>query len=390
MTRDIFRLAYDVHMLAGESDTAEAMLYGEIIQDCPSAWKWSEEDKSAADFDKEIKGVKRNGAKKLLLRINSPGGMCTESIAMRSILANAGFDEINILIEGMCASAATDIATLPGAHVAIAEGSEYMIHNPQCQAEGTAADLERTASRMRNIEQMSRAFYAKRSGQNEEQIKAWMDAETWFTAEQAVQYGFADQVIEAGSQAVACASMREMATMRGLYKAVPEQIAVRKEAQNDLQNDGSNESPVAGNSTVIDHEEETQTMEIKDITQEQLLAENPALLEKIQQAALTQERQRQEDIDAITPPVAEYQRMAEDAKRNGTPFTEYQRSLVAAQRQKGTSYMTARQQETAAAQQVTGGHVENQKTEEDEIKQNAKDIAAYASAYRGSTDGSMY
>ena len=106
---------------------------------------------------------------------------------MRSILANAGFEEINIRIEGMCASAATDIATLPGAHVAIAEGSEYMIHNPWCYALGNANELEHTIERLRNIEKMSRGFYMKRTGQAEEQIKDWMDAETWFTADQAVE-----------------------------------------------------------------------------------------------------------------------------------------------------------------------------------------------------------
>lgn len=391
MPRDIFRLGYSVRMEAENSDTAEIMLYGQIVEDGPKWWKWSEEDKSAADFDKAVKDVREKGAKKLLLRINSPGGVCTESIAMRAILGNAGFEEINIRIEGMCASAATDIATLPGAHVAICEGSEYMIHNPWCMALGNANELEHTIERLRNIEEVSRGFYAKKSGQSEERIKEWMDAETWFTAEQAVEYGFADELLEAEvtgeTPAAACASSREMAAMRGLYKAVPEQIAVREDAP---QETDSNEAPVAGDSTVIHHEEETHSMEIKDITQEQLLAENPALLEQIQQAALTAERQRQEDIDAITPPAAEYQAMAEEAKKKGTPFTEYQRALVAAQKQKGANHLAARQEETAPAQNIAGGAAETPKNEDEEIKQNAEDMAKYAKEYRGNADGGMY
>lgn len=394
MPRDIFRLGYSVRMEAENSDTAEIMLYGQIVEDGPKWWKWSEEDKSAADFDKAVKEVREKGAKKLLLRINSPGGVCTESIAMRAILGNAGFEEINIRIEGMCASAATDIATLPGAHVAICEGSEYMIHNPWCMALGNANELEHTIERLRNIEEVSRGFYAKKSGQSEERIKEWMDAETWFTAEQAVEYGFADELLEAEvtgeTPAAACASSREMAAMRGLYKAVPEQIAVREEETEAPQETDSNEAPVAGDSTVIHHEEETHSMEIKDITQEQLLAENPALLEQIQQAALTAERQRQEDIDAITPPAAEYQAMAEEAKKKGTPFTEYQRALVAAQKQKGANHLAARQEETAPAQNIAGGAAETPKNEDEEIKQNAEDMAKYAKEYRGNADGGMY
>lgn len=427
MPRDIFRLGYSVRMEA-ESDTAEVMLYGQIVEDGPKWWKWSEEDKSAADFDKAIKEVREKGAKKLLLRINSPGGVCTESVAMRGILGSAGFDEINIRIEGMCASAATDIATLPGAHVAIFEGSEYMIHNPWCYALGNANELEHTIERLRNIEQVSRGFYQKKSGQSEEQIKEWMDAETWFTAEQAVEYGFCDELLEAEvggeTPAAACASAREMDIMRGLYKTVPTQIAVKAEpaepeeeertvlTQDELllqhtpripageqtepaENAGtnpiiSNETSVAGDSTEIKNEEEQAHMDIKDITQEQLLAENPALLAQIQQAAVAADRQRQEDIDAITPPSAEYQAMAEEAKKNGTSAMDFHKQIVAAMKQKGANHQAARQQETAPAQKVTGGAPQDTQTTDQDIKAYAEEVAGYAKAYRGSADGGMY
>lgn len=424
MPRDIFRLGYSVRMSAEDSDTAEIMLYGQIVEDGPKWWKWSEEDKSAAEFDKAIKEVREKGAKKLLLRINSPGGVCTESVAMRAILGSAGFDEINIRIEGMCASAATDIATLPGAHVAICEGGEYMIHNPWCYALGNANELEHTIERLRNIEATSRGFYAKKSGQSEEQIKEWMDAETWFTAEQAVEYGFADELLEAEvggeSPAAACASAREMAAMLSLYKSVPQQIAVKGKdnepeepekttvTEDDLLNEHvpkipvteetepaetiSNAAPVAGAATEINqHEEETDTMDIKELNVEQLRAENPALLEQIQQAAIAADRQRQEDIDAITPPTAEYQAMADAAKKNGTSAMDFHKQIVAAMKQKGANYQAARQEETKPAQKVTGGAPQDTApNDEQEIKQYAAEMATLAKAYRGSADGGMY
>ena len=424
MPRDIFRLGYSVRMSAEESDTAEIMLYGQIVEDGPKWWKWSEEDKSAAEFDKAIKEVREKGAKKLLLRINSPGGVCTESVAMRAILGSAGFDEINIRIEGMCASAATDIATLPGAHVAICEGSEYMIHNPWCYALGNANELEHTIERLRNIEATSRGFYAKKSGQSEEQIKEWMDAETWFTAEQAVEYGFADELLEAEvgaeSPAAACASAREMAAMLSLYKSVPQQIAVKGKdnepeepekttvTEDDLLNEHvpkipvteetepaetiSNAAPVAGAATEINqHEEETDTMDIKELNVDQLRAENPALLEQIVRDAVAEDRQRQEDIDALTPPTAEYQAMAAEAKKNGTSAMDFHKQIVAAMKKKGASYQEARQQETAPAQNVTGGAPQDtEHNNEQEILQNAKDVAEYAKAYRNAPDTGMF
>lgn len=394
MPRDIFRLAYNVHMKAENSDTAEVMLYGEIVEDGPKWWKWSEEDKSASDFDKAIKDVLKAGAKKLLLRINSPGGVCTESVAMRSILANAGFEEINIRIEGMCASAATDIATLPGAHVAIAEGSEYMIHNPWCYALGNANELEHTIERLRNIEKMSRGFYMKRTGQAEEQIKDWMDAETWFTADQAVEYGFADEVLEAEvkgeTPAAACVTSRVMATMRNLYKAVPEQIAEKDAEPAAPTPTVSYEAPVAGASTEINqHEEEHDTMDIKDINVDQLRAENPALLEQIQQSAVAAERARQDEIDALTDPG--YEELAAQAKANGTSPADFVKQLVQAKKAKGAGFMAARQQETAPAQNVPGGEpASNHKTEEQEIQDNAKAVAEYAKQYAGSGNETMF
>ena len=399
MARDLFHLGYSLKMLAEGSDTAELMLYGEIVEDGPKWWKWSQEDKSAAEFDKAIKEIRANGATKLLLRINSPGGVCTEAVAMRAILGNAGFEEVNIRIEGMCASAATDIATLPGAHVAICEGSEYMIHNPWCWAMGNANELEQTIERLRNIEKTSRAFYAKKSGQSEEQIKDWMDAETWFTAEEAVEYGFADELLEAEvkgeTPAAACVSSREMAVMHGLYKAVPAQVVAQEPPQEAApEGEGaevSNEAPVAGASTEINHEEEHDTMDIKDLNMDQLRADNPALLEQIQQAALEADRQRREDIDAITPPIAEYQAMAEEAKQKGTPFTDYQRQIVAAQKKKGADYLASRKAETDPAQNVQGDAAEGQnENEEQKIRQNAEEMAKYAKEYRGNPDGGMY
>lgn len=153
---------------------------------------------TAKDFDKLLKDAKAQGAKKLRIRINSGGGSVWQAVAMRAMLLNSQFEEISVDIEGICASAATLFVCLPDVHVRIAEGSEFMIHNPSTYAGGTAADFEAMAERMRKMEDEDHIMYAKRTGQSEEQIKKWMDAETWFTAREAVEHGFADELVEAG------------------------------------------------------------------------------------------------------------------------------------------------------------------------------------------------
>ena len=396
--RDIFRLAYQVSMLADDSDTAEVMLYGEIIQDGPKWWKWSQEDKSAAEFDKAIKEVKEKGARKLLLRINSPGGICTEAAAMRTMLIAAGFEEITIRIEGLCASAATYLATIPGATVQIGDGSEYMIHRPWGGCLGTAEDMEKYAARLRNTENTSRGFYTAKTGQSEEQVKAWMDAETWFTAEEAVKYGFADEILRAETKdelpAAACVSSAAMAAMKALYQAVPEQIAVIEDPKEDAgepaQTTVTNGTPVAGApSENITNEEETQNMELKELTAEEIKAQNPALFDQMRESAFQEERQRVEDIDALTLPG--YESMAAEAKKNGTSALEFQKQVVAAQKKKGSDFLQQRKAETKDAQDVKGSVAPSGlQNEQQEIDAFAKDIAAYANGYRGSNDASMY
>jgi len=390
MPRDLFKLDFDVRMSADTSDTAEVRLYGTIINDMPENWKFSKEDKSAAEFDKAIKDVRASGAKKLLLRINSPGGVVSQAVAMRAILNAAGFEEITIRIDGICASAATLISTIPGAHVAIAEGGMIMIHNPIGGVFGNARDMENYAQYLRGIEDTSREMYAKRSGQSDEQIREWMDNETWFVAKSAVENGFADEVLEAEAQdelpAVACVTSAAMDLMRRIYKTIPEQVAVETPQKQSV----SNAAPVAGEASEIHHEEDHNGMEIKDINMDQLRSENPALLEQIQQDALAMERQRIEDIDALTLPGCE--EMAEEAKKKGTSVMEFQKQIVQAQKQKGKAYLDARQRETEPAKNVAGQSAEENDgadSDEEQIKALQAEVKGYAAAMK-STNETMY
>ena len=387
--KDFFRLACAARMKADSPDTGEIDLYGEIITDVKEQYKWSDEDKSAKDFRNAIQKVKDAGAKNLLLHINSPGGVFTESVAMRGILAGAGFENITIRIEGWCASAATVIASIPDAKVEIMEGSFYMIHNPWTIAIGNANDFEKEIETLRKMEAISQGFYHDKSAQDVEQIKTWMDEEKWFTSEEAVKYGFADEELKATTtQAAACVRPDVMRVMQDMYKAVPEgvQLSAAEDEAGAADNHDSSDIPVAGVSTVIDgHEEGTRHMEIKDISVEQLREGNPAVMQEIQQEAIKAERQRIADIDALT--LSGYEEMAEKAKADGTSALDFQRQVVAAQRKKGEDFLKARAEETTPAKAVAGEAAEDQKSEEEEIKAFAKEISGFAAQ---TTNDQMY
>ncbi|MBQ8507211.1 MAG: Clp protease ClpP [Clostridia bacterium] len=388
--RERMVLKHRLAMQAG-SDSAEIMIYSEIAS---PGWKWSMDDKTAADFDREIKKALENGAKKLRIRINSPGGDVNQAVAMRGMLMNAGFEEIEVAIEGMCASAATLFSTLPDVHVTMLEGSEFMIHNPMTGCWGQAWELESAATRLRNTEKEVRAMYAKRSGQDDAQIRAWMDAETWFTAGQARDAGFVDEII-AAEPMIACASPALMAAMRAMYAHIPDTI--REEAEDSISNGNPPESSAGAPTEHNDHHEEERQVELNQATMENIREENPQLYESIMQAGQNAERERMQQIDDMTEPG--YEEMAAEAKKNGTSPMDFMKQVAAAKRdkkaaeqQRGTQFMASRQQETAPAAAVTGGAAEDGKamTEDEEIEAHAKKVAAFAASMRAGNSGSMF
>ena len=397
--------------MKADGEDAEVMVYSEIVSD-----KWWDDEVSTKDFDKALKDAKKNGAKNLNIRINSPGGEVYAAVAMRSMVINAGFDKVRVMVEGLCASAATLFATIPDAHVVIAEGSEFMIHNPMTITWGNADEIERTVDHLRKMEQQFHGMYAAKTGQTEDQIKEWMDATTWFTAKEAVDNGFCDELL-ASEKVAACATKRDIALMKAVYGEVPDQVQEIDETlsyggaieaaqgihlfgdnareqvippQADTTNTVSNGTPVAGVPTENKSKKGEQTMELNEqTTVEQLREANPALLAQVQQDAVAAERERLSDIDALTVPG--YEEMAEQAKANGTSAMDFQKQIVAAMKKKGTDFIQARQQETAPAANVAGGAPETAaKKEEQEIADNAKDIAEYAKQFTPGGNESMF
>lgn len=384
-----FRFAYELQEKAAK-DEAEILIYSEIV-----SYKWSERDPeiTAGDFDKLLKEAKSSGATKLRLRINSPGGSVWQAVAIKAMLDMSGFEEINVDIEGLCASAATFFTCIQNAHVRIAQGSEFMIHNPIAGCRGTAADFKRMFERLTKMQKDQHEMYAARSGQTPEKIKEWMDAETWFTAKETVEFGFADELMQA-AEIAACASQDDIDLMRQLYNSVPEEIGVKVSADS-APGEVSNADPQVVEGSVSENnntfEEGIKEMEIKEITEQQLQAENPELLNAIIRQGVEAERTRIQEIDAMTP--EGYEEMAQTAKANGTSSADFLKQIVAEQTKRRKDFMTGRERETSPANSVAGGSSTDNdagNSEADEIAKYAKEMAAYASECHLESSGSMY
>lgn len=383
-----YRIRYT---MKADGEDAEIMVYSDIVSD-----KWFPDDVSTGDFDKSLKDAKNNGAKNLNIRINSPGGEVYAAVAMRSMVINAEFDSVRVMIEGMCASAATLFATIPEAHVVIADGSEFMIHNPMTVTWGNANEIEKTVEHLRKMEGTFRDMYAARTGKDLDTIKEWMDSTTWFTAKEAVENGFCDELLET-ERIAACVTEKDMVLMQNMYGVIPEQVMMVTEPEPEpepeeeeiipeIENVSNGTSDAGEPSEILEKEESP--MELENLTMDQLRDGNPALFAQVQSDAIEAERERLADIDALTIPG--YEALAEQAKADGTSVMEFQKQIVKAMKEKGENFLKAREAETAPAQDVIGSEpVTNQVTEEEEIKNNAKVIAEYAKQY-DSVSNSMF
>jgi ATP-dependent protease ClpP protease subunit len=138
-------------------------------------------------------------AKTLNVHINSPGGDVFEGRAIMAALRR--FEGKKVAhIDSLCASAATSIA-LACDEVVMAEGAFFMIHNSMTLGFGNKNDLRETADTLDKIDGAIANDYTAKTGKDAEQVQAWMNAETWFTAAEAKEHGFVDSVTKADKKA---------------------------------------------------------------------------------------------------------------------------------------------------------------------------------------------
>lgn len=167
-----------VNLVRNES---EATLY---IYDVISA-DWGISAKMVIEAIAQAEGVPL-----LNIRINSPGGDVFEARAIIEAIKRFAGKTI-AHIDSVAASAATGIACAAD-EVLMAEGAFYMIHNASGVAWGDKNVMRETADLLEKVEGSIVADYVAKTQQEQQQIIDWMDAETWFSAQEAIDNGFVD------------------------------------------------------------------------------------------------------------------------------------------------------------------------------------------------------
>lgn len=181
---------------AREDGAAEAWLYGSIG------------DYGGISADRFRRDLRDLGSiSQLDLRINSDGGDVFHGQAIYSLLQQLQQNgaKVNVYVDGLAASAASLVA-MAGDEITIAEGAYMMVHNAWGVGVGYADDMRKTADLLDSVSGQIRDVYAARTGQKPEQIKSWMDAETWMTGKECLERGFADKVVENKKAAASAAT----------------------------------------------------------------------------------------------------------------------------------------------------------------------------------------
>lgn len=174
--------------IVAKDGEAAIYLYDPIVGDRATAEWWG--GVCPQDF---VPALRALAADKITLYTNCPGGDVFAAEAMCQALREHPAT-VTMQIEGYAASAATALACACDEVIAT-PASKYMIHQTWTFAIGNADDLEQTVDLLRKCDDSMYAEYEKRTGQAREQIVDWCKAETWFTAEQAVKFGFVDRVL---------------------------------------------------------------------------------------------------------------------------------------------------------------------------------------------------
>ncbi len=174
---------YQIRNAADEDEgPAEILIYDEI------GYGWYG-GVSAQNFAKELGAI---SADEITVRLNSPGGDVYDGIAILNALRSHKA-RVTVYVDGLAASAASFIA-MAGDEVVMRRNSEMMIHDASCFGIGNAGEMRKVADDLDRVSNNIASIYAERAGGTTDEWREIMLAETWYSAQEAVDAGLANRV----------------------------------------------------------------------------------------------------------------------------------------------------------------------------------------------------
>jgi ATP-dependent Clp protease protease subunit len=190
------------------NNAGELYIYGDIV-----AYKWDDSDITAKSFKEDLDAM--GDIDTLNIYINSPGGNVFQGQAIYSILKRHKAYK-NVYVDGIAASIASVIA-MAGDAIFVPKNGMMMIHRPWTIAIGNMDDMLAAAESLEKIGISIKATYMERFKESEDKLQELLDAETWLTADECLEYGLCDEVT--GEKQIAASLNSEVLSK---YRNVPD------------------------------------------------------------------------------------------------------------------------------------------------------------------------
>lgn len=273
----------------------------------------------------------------LIFEINSGGGSVYNGFEMYTVLRDAGRETIGE-IQSIAASAASVFAA-GCTKVRVSPVANMMIHRASTGASGNAGVMKQAKQMLETVDQSILNAYIQKCGGkcSREKLKNMMNSERFFTAEEAVEMGLADEIMfreEDKDTAMTHAATAMCGGMAQAMASLPDikELMQREAAEN-------NETGEPG-----------EVEEKKHMTLDELRNQEPELLAQIQTEAAAAERARITAIEGMT--LAGYEDLIDSAKANPTATAESVAvQIISRQKKQGEEFLRNR------AKDVTEGNV---------------------------------
>lgn len=197
------------------NNVAQIDIFGDIVSE-----KWFDEETSATSFRDALKEL--GDVTTINLSINSGGGSVFDGIAIYNMLKSHKAT-VNVYVEGLAASIASVIA-MAGDTITMRSGSMMMVHMPWTLSQGNAEEMRRTADTLEKTGDSIVDIYSERTGISSDEIRNIMNDETWLSAEEAVEQGWATKLDK--KEAVMNSVPKEIL---GRFSNVPKNVLARVE-----------------------------------------------------------------------------------------------------------------------------------------------------------------
>lgn len=173
------------NLVKNDDKSAELMLYGDIAE---SFWGDTISAKEVTEYlaDLDVENID--------VYINSNGGVVDTAIAINNALRRHKA-KVTVNIDGIAASAAT-LITCAGDIVRMPKNALFMIHNPSTIAMGDSEEMRKQADVLEKYKNSITETYLQKVNIDKEKLSELMDNETWLSAEEALKYGFIDEITE--------------------------------------------------------------------------------------------------------------------------------------------------------------------------------------------------